>query len=369
MARQRPTATLEAVSLVGSMLSHRPHRLTAGIAIGLLASMATPHGIITKFLFNGATKVNGSTRGASATQGNQLYMMMASAHVTGDHTVVGYEVFVQDQEASTPEMLELSLVKFASNGVNPDETPGGELHKASFNVFGFFAGRQAFQFLLTIGSQITIPRNHGVGIGLLPDPAWPTDGLSVQAQLNLPGDPLRPRVPPPHDTSVWAFERPPGATQAAPLGGRTLDTLAATPGYFGSILQVFNDSTAYGGARERLTGPEAIYPVASRGDQVGINIHGRDPAGFPVMVIIMAPRLSTNPPLVVQTPFPGYLYIEPFPPIVLSWHALDFQGKATVGPFPLGVLPPGIREWYFQGINLSVGGLFEMSDAVGFLGQ
>ena len=341
-----------------------------GATAGLFASHLTPHGIITKHLFNavnGVSKSNAATRGSVTTESNQLYVMLPATHITGHHKVVGYEVHCQDQSSITPETIELSMVKFAANGVDPDETPSGELHRAQYRVFGF-PGLPSLLFLLTIGYEVPVPHRHGMGIKLLAEPNWPTDGISMIGQLNLPNDPLRPRVLPPHDKEVFTFERPEGATQAKPLGGRTLDTLAVAPGYFGSILQMFNFSTAYGGNPEVLFGPEALYPVASRGDHVGINIHGRDPGIFPIMAVLMAPRQRISPLLVVTQPETGYLYLDSVP-ILLSWHVLDFQGKATVGPFPLGVLPPTLRDWYFQGVNLSLARRYEMSDAVGFLGQ
>lgn len=353
---------------LGPVHRRTPIFLALGVVAGLFASRVTPHGIITKPLFNGTAKANATTRGAVTTQANQLYFMIPAAHVSGYHKVVGYEITCQDEEGGTEEYVDLSIVKFAANGADPDETTSGELHRATYKVFGFTPGRNAFIFLLTIGFEINAPHRHGMGIGLPAEPSWPTDGLSVQAQLNLPGDPLRPRVLPPYDQEVWTFERPLGAAQAAALGGRTLDTLSCSLGYFGSILQMFSVSSAYGGPRETLLGPEALYPVASRGDSVGINIHGRDPAIFPIMAVLMAPRLRTTPLLVVTQPETGYLYLDPLP-LILSWHALDVQGKATVGPFPASVFPAGLREWYFQGVNLSLAGRYEMSDAVGFLGQ
>lgn len=342
--------------------------LVVGAVAGLLATRLSPHGINTKQLFNGASKSNATTRGAAGTQANQLYFMPPAQHIMGYHTVLGYEIVCQDEEGATEETIDLSVVRFAANGVAPDETAGGLLHRGSYKLFGVAPGRQAYSFLLTIGLPINVPVRSGMGIGLPADSSWPADGLSVQAQLNLPGHPLRPRVPPPHDREVWTFERPAGALRASPLGGRTLDTLAASPGYYGSLLQMFSVSTAYGGPPETLLGPEALYPVAARGDSVGVQIHGRDPTAFPLVALLMTPRLRASPLRVVTQPRLGFLYLDA-PVLLISWHVLDAGGKAAFGPFPVDAFPPGLRDWYFQGVNLSLTGSFEMTDAAGLLGQ
>jgi len=335
------------------------------LAVTALAAMAVPHGPKAKPFFN-ANKSNASTRGAAGSGAVQLYMMQPPAYLTGAHEAVGFEIQLQDEDALTPEFVDISFVRYAQNGIDPDETPAGEIRKATFRVFGFGpAGRQSFDFLLTLGGTQPLPDHFGIGLSMPANSAWPaTDGLSIHGQLNLPNDPSRPRVPAPHQTHTWAFERPSGVAQARPLENRSLDTLDVTGSFAGSVIQAYVRTTAYGGGPEDLDGPESLYPSAARGDSFGIRAHGND-AAFPVFLLFISPGVLKSPVCCIGVPNSSW-YLEfagPFP-LLLAAVSLDLKGQANVGPYPIASFPAGFRSFWLQGAVMSASWRFQLTDAV-----
>lgn len=341
--------------------------------LGALAGLVPAHGVKSKPFFN-KTKHNAATRGDAGSAATQLYMMQPPRHLTGQHDFVGYDVTLQDENPLTVESLDLSIVRFASGGSGmPDETTGGEVVAVrSFFVFGFPppGGGKAFEFRLTIGNPITLPDHFGIGIGLAASPNWPaSDGLSVQAQLNLANDPLRPRVPAPYQGRAWAFERFGGAASATPLGGRSLDTLAVSPVLAGTVLHPYVASDAYGSGVETLYGPESMFPSAARGDGFGVFVDTASP-NFPLLVLYLSPKLLTPSWCCMGIPNDRwYIGLDPPFPVLLSTTVLDANGQATLGPWPVSALPPGLRDFWLQGAVISPALQMQLTDAIGFEGQ
>ena len=280
---------------------------TYGAVAYLTASFAAGHGFFVKPCYNAEdtlqsvwinAKTNASVRGTvSGTEGNQLYMMDPQLNHTGTREVIGYRATIQDEDAATPEFIDFSYVKFDVDGVHPVEGPAGVILKSTYPTFGFGTGQVSFDYAFTIGIPQTMTEiNSGFGLRLPSNMAWPADGASVHAQLNLPGHPQRFRVPPPYDKQVWAFERPEGWPEVRPLGGRTLDTLlVATMWATDPILQTFVVTDAYGNGPENLFGPESLHPVAARGDELGFFLQGGNDGENGTAYFMLSPTLSATP--------------------------------------------------------------------------
>ncbi len=339
------------------------------VASCAIAGFSAAHGPKSKPFWNG--KHNAVTRGAAGAAATELIMMQPPLQVTGRHDLVGFDVTLQDEDPLTLERLTISAVRFAANGVDPDLSPAGLLTSRSFFAFGFPppGGGNAFQFTMTIGLPVRMPDHFGVVVSLPAASGWPqSDGLSVQAQLNLPNDPLRPRVPAARAGAVWAFERPAGTSAAVPLGGRTLDTLAVSPLFAGSVLQGFVRSSAYGNPPEDLYGPESLFPEAARGDEFGLSVHAAS-ATFPFALVYLSPTQLPTPFCCIGAPNDHwYLGLAPPFPLQLGAIVLDPNGFGTVGPFPMRAIPPALRSFWVQAAVVSQAMQVQLTDAVGFAG-
>jgi hypothetical protein len=357
---------------MNSLLQRRVGLFVGGTLV--LSAFAAGHGIFQKPSFNvGETivqqwvnsKQNAATRGSSGANGNQLYVMEPVLNHTGALDTIGFKARMQDVEGATQETTEFAFVKYAADGVSPDESPTGKLHSISFPLFGFGAqGLTTFDFLISVGQPISLPANHGIGIKLPPNASWPADGATVLGQLNLPGDPLQPRLYPPFDQQVWVFERPEGTASAVPLGGRTADTLLVAtvwiqqvppaPVRGAPVLKAYTLSTAYGGAPEELYGPESMHPLASRGDSIGFLMQGGNDGTNGIVLFLLSPRLSTDP-----VPFPiahgsNLIHLDltaPWP-IILDIGSPDpVHGLLKTTPIPLRAFPGPLRaEFYVQAL-------------------
>ncbi len=344
-------------------------RILAVAAVAALASATSAHGPKSKAFFN-SSKANAAVRSGDGAAQAQLYMMQPPRQVTGTHEAIGFEITLRDEEPLTFETFELSYVRYDPTGRLPDESPSGLILRRSFFAFGFQppSGVKTFLFNYTIGRPLQLPETFGLGVRMPAAPSWPqSDGLSVVAQLNLPGDPNRPRVPAAYAGEVWAFERLAGSLQATPLGGRTLDTLAVTASFTGSVIQGFVRSSAYGSV-EDLYGPESLFPDASRGDAIGASAHAGF-QGFPFLLLYVAPQRRATPWCCMGPPNERW-YLElvsPFP-VLLEAAALDLFGKATLGPWPIAAFPPVMRDFWLQGVLVSQTWQIQLSDAIGCTG-
>ncbi|MEM7205765.1 MAG: hypothetical protein AAF628_36260 [Planctomycetota bacterium] len=347
---------------------------------GLLA-----HARYTKPFFNaefaiapGATwdriKSNGTTRGRAGAEATTLFMMDPALHHTGYSSVLGFRLYAQDQSASTPEWVTVRAVKYDRDGEHPDTTTNGVMKEVRFPISGVGTGVESREWLVTAGfPEALSDTTHGVSLALERAPAWPHDGLSVHAQLNLPSDPLRPRLPSPFDEQVWAFERPEGGAAAEPLGGRRLDTLLMTTEWvLDPVLQTFVVADLYGQGREELYGPESLHPVASRGDELGFFLQGLDDSQQSTAMLLISDQLAPTP-----LPVPGFagnsfccLSLHgPFPCILQFAFAGGHHGQVKFPRIPFRAFPEEMREFWVQAV---VGehstGAIRMTDAVGVRG-
>ncbi len=332
----------------------------------LLLAAAAPlcaHGFFEKPFWNKG-KENATLRGAAGAKPAVLWMMQPGRYTTGKHLAVGYRITAQDQDASTSEPVTLAFVPYAADGVTPDPAKG--VVRSTFRLFGMGdKGIKAYAFLLTIGFPKPVPDRFGLEIGLPAAPSWPKDGVSVHAQLNLPNDSRRPRVPQAFRNRVFAFERSTATGRPVPLGGRTLDVLQVNAVVFEPALQVFLESPAYGLGTEVLKGPETLYPVAARGDKVGFELQsgriGVQGLGF----LFASPSLA-------KTPIPGpvgafYLKVGAPWPVLFQVLKLDQIGNGKTATFPAGLFPSLPGGLWFQALVVNpLTREYEFSDAVGF---
>lgn len=339
-------------------------------AIGILGVLTlgglSAHGIFEKVLWN--NKANASTRGNAGAKATTLYMMQPPRYLTGTHQTVGWRILLQDEDAATSEPLSLHFIPYAADGKSPEIDPKKRIASLQLNLFGRgMTGTQAMSWLVTFGFPKPLPRNHGLAVELPANPLWPKDGLSVHAQLNLPADSRRPRIPAPHNKQVWAFEQPAGATIAKPLGGRSLDSLMFGGLYIEPTLRPFLKSKAYGLGTEKLFGVDVMHPVASRGDEIGFFIDGGIFGTSEWGLVLISPRILPK-----EIPFPrGYLQIDPTAPfpVVLLAQQLDSLGQATTATIPFSRFPVGLRTFWAQAAIVQVTNVdMELSDAVGFSG-
>lgn len=357
---------------------------TGLVAAGVGAALAMGHGSFVKPLFNVQTQLNGmwtnakdnaSTRGSAGTQSTTLYFMDDPLNHTGVRQAIGWRTIVQDEEVSTAETIELGWVRYAANGTDPDESPTGIIKKVSAPVFGWpLSGPFAFDLTFSIGGgPVNLPVTNGMYIKLPAAPSWPNDGASVHAQLNLPNDPLRPRVTAPFNNKVWTFERPGLALTATPLGGRTLDTLeASTVFWLDPVLETYVVTSAYGNGPEMLFGPESIHPVASRGDQLGFQMEGGNDGQNGIAFFLVSPTLSNMPFKFLPASDSNEVYLDftaPFPIILQTGMPNPTHGRLVMPPIPFDMFPPVVRSFWAQALLVYPGTwLMRVTDAVGVQG-
>jgi hypothetical protein len=348
-------------------LSSNRHRWPWAIGLAaVLASLATAHGIFQKPFWN--NKANFATRGAAGSASTTLYMMQPPLYLTGEHQSIGWQTRMQDEEAATQETCTFSYVKYAANGTDPDLSPTGMIFKSTYRLFGFGEkGTKAFDFTLTVGFPQQLPRNFGIAIDVPANSQWPSDGASMHAQLNVPQDSRRSRVPPPYDQQVWAFERPQNAQQATALGGRVLDVLQVWGLYIEPTMQIYLRTKAYGLGTEDLLGPEAMHPVAARGDEIGLEINGGQIGTDGWGIVYLSPSLGKVP-----IPLPrGFFYLDIAGgfPVTLLLAQLDSLGGTRTATLPVSAVPPGFRSFWLQTLIVNPYTLeLEITDAVGMKG-
>jgi hypothetical protein len=341
--------------------------VATGMALLALAGAATSHGLFEKPFYN--RKTNYTTRGVANGGATILYMMQPHRHMTGAHETIGWRTTMQDEEGNTQETVKFRFIKFAANGVDPDTTATGTVVSSTYRLFGFGdQGITVREFLLTVGFPQPLPDNFGIAVEIPANTTWPKDGASIHAQLNIQNDSRRPRVLPPHDRNVWAFEQPGATIAPVPLGGRTLDTLAIGPVFIEPTLTVWNRSPAYGLGFEDLYGPESVFPVAARGDMIGVEVNGGQVGVSGLGLLYVAPDLTMTP---IPLPIGAVLLSlkPPFPVHVVTLE-LDNFGIGRLEPFPFTVVPPEARSFWLQAIVVNPWSLeIEATDAVGVLGQ
>ncbi|GEM_PF-1955416 len=335
--------------------------LLALSALTFLGIRARGHGFFEKPLWNQG-KENGTSRGQAGTNAVSLWMMQPARYSTGRHQTVGFKLTAQDEEASTPETVTIAYVPYAKNGILPD--PSQSFARSTFRLFGMGdKGIKAYAFLVTIGFPKKVPDRFGIQVDLPPAPKWPSDGISIHGQFNLPKDSRRPRVPPPWDKQVFAFQRPSGTKSPAPHHGRTLDVLQITGVYFEPALRTYLRSPAYGLGTETLHGLEAVHPVASRKDAFGFEFQGGQIGSSGFGFLFLSNALSPKP-------IPGpvgafFLAIKPPFPILLDVLKLDGIGNGKTGTWPVSLLPAALGDIWFQIMVVNpVTREYEYSDAV-----
>lgn len=267
----------------------------AAASTALVAQGPAVHGVFEKPFWSFG-KTNRATRGAGAgTQGSTLYMMQPREHATGARQSVGFAFTAQDEDASTSERCVLRYVRYAADGRSPDTSAQGTIASVQVDLFGRQSGARAREFRVSLGRQVTLPAQFGVAIDLASNARWPRDGASVHAQLNMPQDSRRPRIPAPHNKLTWAFEAADARSPASALGGRANDLLALTGQYTEAVLQLYVETTAYGLGTETLFGAEAYFPSAARGDRFGLVVDAGIGLSGSVAVVFVAPRRLAAP--------------------------------------------------------------------------
>jgi len=352
----------------------------------LSATFVAAHGTFVKPCFNAEDalagvwlnpKVNGTVRGSVVGgEANQLYLMDPPLNHTGYEDVIGYRVTLQDEEASTPEFVELSMVRYAKGGY-PDETPAGIIHKATYPAFGFFSGQLSFDFIYTFGLPLTLPVvNHGVGLLLPANAGWPADGATVHGQLNVPGDPLRPRVAKPYNSQVWSFERPARKLEVRPLHARALDTLLMTTIFITDpVVQTYVISDVYGNGPEKLFGPESMHPVASQGDELGFFLQGGNDGQTGVAYFLVSTGLAANPFQFAPASGNDWFYLEfigTMPVLLMTGTPNPTHGRLTTQSIPFSWFPSNVQDFWVQVLlhypNTTGPIQYTLTDAVGVRG-
>ena len=334
-------------------------------AVGLLTGVAAGHGFFEKVFWGG--RANYTTRGSLPPTSNaaRLYYVQAPEFLTGKHDAVGWRVKLQDEDASTAEPVEFAFVKLTSKGL-PDTTSAGEIYKLRAMLFGRGQkGTIAFDFLVTFGIPQAMPSNIGLRLDLPANSNWPKDGITVHGQLNIPTDSRRPRVPPPYDKQVFVYEVDKNK-RLAPLGGRTLDTI-----FFGSLfteptMAVEIRTKAYGLGFVRSGGVDAHYPLASRGDELGLWLDGGQ-VGADGWGLVMVARSLAKTPLRLPR---GEWLLNLAETQLLHLTQLDSLGQQRTNTIPFKDFPKGARDFWLQSIIYNPwSGEFEVTDAVQVRGQ
>lgn len=337
-------------------------------AFASLASLDA-HGTFEKKLWAG--KRNQSTRGsAPGTSASKLYFMQAPEFSTGRKQTVGWRVTLQDADAATAESVRLAYVKFAADGKSPDTSANGELIAVTAQLFGRgLSGNLGYRFLVSIGVPQPLPATHGMSIELPANAKWPQDGVSVHAQLNLPNDLNRPRVLPPHDKETWCFER--SGTQTQALGKRSLDTLDFGGIFIEPVITPFIDTYAYDDTAtrpERVTGADALFPVAQRGDAFGLYVDGGQVGTDGFAILYASTKLAAKPIALVNGEFSLSLVAPD--PYFIAMVGLDTLGSATVGPLDFLKFPKDFRQFWMQALILNPFSFeVEATDAIKIRGQ
>jgi hypothetical protein len=353
------------------LLPSRPLPLVATIFalvfFGLASGYGLAHGLFSKPLVG--QKSNAATRGQAGANATELWFMTPQRSSYGRHESIGWDITLQDEDASTSENVRLAFVQYANDGKSPDASNAGEIVSLQVPVFGRgLSGRQIRSYRVTFGIPTLIPDRSGIEISLPAAPAWPSDGASVVGQLNLPNDPLRPRIPTPYDSQVWSFERPSGQKSPSPLGGRTLDALELSGLYIEPVLETVLESDAYGNGKELLRGPETMHPVASRGDRFGFEIQAGQIGSDGYALLYFGGSFLSRP---IQLPNFGYWHLDFAGPLPFLWHVqkLDSLGDGTTPLWPFASIPPFARTLWAQCLIVDARlAEIEGSDVVGFAG-
>jgi hypothetical protein len=286
------------------------------LLLGLLCltAPARAQGLNVKQLFNQAH--SGAAVRQSTTAADTLYFVQPENFRLGYGDATGFQLTVRDLEQSTAEVTTLGFVKLAQG--KPDASSGGAIGSAAFSLFGTGSGTGALTYMLTLTQSIALPTG-AVSLSLgLPLPNGPTDGIFVFHQdggtTKLPTWAPRDQLTFYRDSQGVAqpFKAPASTLQ---VGGRYGEPA------FGSFIR----STAYG-APEDLLGLEALYPDATRQDQLGYYFQASQaPRQWFLPFISLS---KTASPIV--SPF-GTFLIDPTTAIQLAPTQLDNTGSARTG--------------------------------------
>ena len=185
--------------------------------------------------------------------------------------------------------------------------------------------------------------------------------------MSAVGRSRRPRVPTPYDTQVWAFEQTAAMPAPVALGGRALDTLNFGGLYIEPTMRLFNRSRAYGLGTEDLYDPEALHPVADRGDALGIEIDGGIIGTDGWCLVYLSPSLAKT-----SIPLPRghfWLGIGNGFPIQVAFSPLDSLGRIRLNAVPFRYFPVGFRSFWLQTVVINPFTFeLEVTDTVGVQG-
>jgi hypothetical protein len=120
------------------LLPSRPLPLVATIFalvfFGLASGYGLAHGLFSKPLVG--QKSNAATRGQAGANATELWFMTPQRSSYGRHESIGWDITLQDEDASTSENVRLAFVQYANDGKSPDASNAGEIVSLQVPVFG-----------------------------------------------------------------------------------------------------------------------------------------------------------------------------------------------------------------------------------------
>ena len=293
---------------------------------GTVRALFTPKAVLAEdWAFNAKVLHNArhTTASARITRGtrNFVYSMQPRAFRLGQGAATGWSTVLQDQNIATSEVVEMGFVQYAGTG--PDLSANGTLTNVKFTLFGVGSGVGAFRYTLTTAQKVPVGAQSGIRI-ILPAPrAWPGDSVGVHIQSGSATKVA------PAKRQQWTF----GRSSTTPVAWLERGSTLRTGGlYDRSTTQIFVESNAYG-ANERLFGPEAIYPIASRGDKLGFQVRDQRFAGDFAMIMV-SPGYRATP---AATPF-GLALIQNL--VTFGVVQLNAAGSGATPAVPV---PAGLR--------------------------
>ena len=287
-------------------------------------------------LFHNRAKANAATR-ATTTSADTLYFMQPAEARFGAGGATGFEVRLQDMNGATAELVELGFVKYASNGTSPDTSASGELTRVGYTLFGSGVGNQSKVWTLSTAGLVAVPRLCGTFV-TLPKPKASTDVVTIWTQDGA-------------QTKVAAVARKQMTFSRA--GANAANYRAAgTTLHLGGLFDVpvvfsVNTTNAYG-SKEKIYGPEAVFPSSARGDLLGFGVRTSDFAGTGNFALLFVSPDYLSTPL--PSPFGDVLLQTlisagfPFP--------IPASGNAET---PLSVPVPAGLNFAVQGILFNFG--------------
>lgn len=276
---------IDQATVSGSLLNKDRHLMTP-----TTVAVASPLWRNEK-IFHNAAHTNLSTR-VSNNADDTIYFMVPKEFRFGQGAGNGWRCVLQDSERATSEVVNFGYIASDATG-KPDVTAGATTN-VRYTLFGTGSGSAALLYTLSVADAAPLPRVGGVRV-VLPAPRnWPNDACTIHTQ-----DGTTSKVP----TTLqqqWTY----AATGSTVAAYRSIgSTLRIGALHDCGIVRSYIKSTAYQTTAEVLEGPEALFPVVSRSDEIGFRVASEQYAGA-YGIIFLAPDYLPSP---LPTPFKDVL--------------------------------------------------------------